>query len=173
MRLETERLVIRPMEPDDAAGLFEMLRDPSTWEFIGEQNVSTLDDARELVARKAVYNEEHGFSMWTVIEKASGRPVGDCGLQLLEDGPEVELGYHMGPLYRGRGYTTEAAHACLRYGFEELGLERIVAIAWPENVASWRVMEKCGMRRVGLGFHYGHETVDYEITREEYAAQAG
>ena len=173
MRLETERLIIRPMEPDDASGLFEMLSDPSTWEFIGPPAVRSLEDARELVAKKAVYNEDHGFALWTVVEKASGRPVGDCGLQLLEGGPEVELGYHLGAAYRGRGYTTEAARACLRYGFEELALDRIVAIAWPENVASWRVMEKCGMRRVGPGFHYGHETVDYELTREEFAALAG
>jgi RimJ/RimL family protein N-acetyltransferase len=173
LRLETERLIIRPMEPDDAEGLLDMLRDPSTWEFIGPPRVASLEDARGFVAQKAGYNEEHAFALWTVVEKTSGVVIGDCGLQVLEEGPDVELGYHLAAPYRRRGYTTEAARACLRYGFEELGLDRIVAVAWPDNTASQRVMEKCGMRRVGPGFHYGHETVDYEITREEFAAPAG
>jgi ribosomal-protein-alanine N-acetyltransferase len=117
--------------------------------------------------------EELGFAMAAVVERASGRVIGDCGLQPLEGGPDVELGYRLGSAYRGRGYATEAGRAWLTYGLETLGLERIVAVAWPENVGSWRVMEKCGMRRVGSGEHYGHETVVYEITRAEFASPAG
>jgi ribosomal-protein-alanine N-acetyltransferase len=111
--------------------------------------------------------------MSAVVERASGRVIGACGLQLLEDGPEVELGYRLGRASRGHGYATEAARVWLEYGFETLGLDRIVAVAWPENTASWRVMEKCGMRLVGPGHHYGHETVLYELTREGRAAPAG
>ena len=173
MRIETERLIVRPMEPGDAEALWEMLREPSTWEFIGPPQVQSLEETRRFVERKAAYHREHGFAMWAVIERESGRPVGDCGLQLLEGGPEVELGYHLTLASRGRGYTTEAARACLAYGLEKVGLDRIVAVAWPGNGASQRVMQKCGMRLVGAGFHYGHETVDYELTREEFAAPAG
>ena len=163
--LETQRLLIRPMEPADAEDLREMLADPSTWEFIGAQAVRSLEDARALVERKAAYQEQHGFAMWTVLERASGRAIGDCGLQLLEEGPEVELGYHMAPAMRGRGLTTEAARACLDAGLGRLGLERIVAVAWPENTASIRVMQKAGMTFVGPGHHYGHDTVMYELRR--------
>ena len=170
--LETERLLIRPMLPGDAEGLWEMLADPSTWEYIGPPDVRSLDDARALVERKAAYHDQHGFAIWTVIERASGLAIGDCGLQLLEGGPEVELGYHMSRGVRGRGYTTEAARACLEAGFEHLGLERIVAVAWPENAASIRVMEKAGMRFVGRGRHYGHETVVYEARLERIRSTA-
>jgi ribosomal-protein-alanine N-acetyltransferase len=173
LRIETERLLIRPMQPDDAEPLWEILRDPSTWEFIGPQQVQSLEEARGFVERKAAYHDEHGFAMWTVVERESGRAVGDCGLQLLEGGPDVELGYHMSAAFRGRGYTTEAARACLAYGLDGLGLASIVAVAWPGHTASQRVMQKCGMRLVGPGSHYGHETVVYELTREELAAQAG
>jgi ribosomal-protein-alanine N-acetyltransferase len=171
--LETERLLIRPMRPEDAEDLWEMFADPSTWEFIGPQAVRSLEEARGLVERKAAYHEEHGFAMWTVIERASGRAIGDCGLQLLEGGSEVELGYHMAPAMRGRGFTSEAARACLAAGIEQVGLARIVAIAWPENPASIRVMQKAGMTFVGPGHHYGHDTVMYELRREERARPAG
>jgi RimJ/RimL family protein N-acetyltransferase len=170
--LETERLLIRPMQPDDAEDLWQMLAPPSTWEYIGPQAVRSLGDARTLVERKSAYHDRHGFSMWSVVERASGRAVGDCGLQLLEGGPEVELGYHMAPAVRGGGYATEAARACLDAGLERLDLERIVAVAWPENAASIRVMQKAGMTFAGRGRHYGHETVVYEARLERSRSTA-
>jgi ribosomal-protein-alanine N-acetyltransferase len=173
LRLETERLILRPFEPGDAEELFAVHSEPSTFEFIGSGPPQSPDDTRARIARATAHFEEHGFAMSAVVERASGRVIGDCGLQLLEGGPEVELGYRLGSAYRGRGFATEAGRAWLAYGLETLGLERIVAVAWPENVASWRVMEKCGMRRVGPGEHYGHETIVYEITRAEFASPAG
>jgi ribosomal-protein-alanine N-acetyltransferase len=173
LRLETERLILRPFEPGDAEDLHAVHSDPSTFEYIGSEPAQSLDDTSARIARAAAHLEEHGFAMSAVVERASGRVIGACGLQLLEDGPEVELGYRLGRASRGHGYATEAARAWLEYGFETLGLDRIVAVAWPENTASWRVMEKCGMRLVGPGHHYGHETVLYELTREGRAAPAG
>jgi ribosomal-protein-alanine N-acetyltransferase len=175
LRLETERLILRPFEPGDAEDLHVVRSDPSTFEYLGSAPApaTKLEDTRAQIARLMEYHDKHGFGIAAVVERASGRVIGDCGLQLLEDGPEVEVGYKLGRQYRGRGYATEAARAWLEYGFDTLGLERIVAVAWPDNVASWRVMEKCGMRRVGPGEHYGHETVLYEITRAGRATPAG
>jgi RimJ/RimL family protein N-acetyltransferase len=163
--LQTERLLIRQMRREDAEALYEMDADPATWEFIGVQPPVSLAWTRERIQRQARHHEVHGFAMWTVIERVHGRAVGECGLQLLEEGPEVELGYKLVGSARGRGIATEAAGACLEAGFEQLGLERIVAVAWPDNVASRRVMEKVGMTPVGPGHHYGHETVLYAISR--------
>jgi ribosomal-protein-alanine N-acetyltransferase len=91
---------------------------------------------------------------------------------MLEGGPEVEVGYRLARDARGRGYATEAARASLTYGFEQIGLERIVAVAAPANAASRRVMEKAGMTMEGPGRHYGQETVLYSITRRRAAAAA-
>jgi ribosomal-protein-alanine N-acetyltransferase len=173
LRLETERLTLRPFEPGDAEDLHAVRSDPSTFEYLGSAPAATLENTLAQIARLTAYYDEHGFGIAAVVERASGRVIGDCGLQLLEDGREVEVGYKLGRQYRGRGYATEAARAWLEYGFHTLGLDRMVAVAWPENAASWRVMEKCGMRRVGPGHHYGHETLLYELTREEFAAPAG
>jgi RimJ/RimL family protein N-acetyltransferase len=173
LRLVTERLIVRPAVPADADDLYAVLSDPFTFEYIGSDPMPSLDATRALIARKMAVQAEHGFSLWTVEERETGRVVGDCGLHLLEGGPEVELGYKLGRESRGRGYATEAGRVALAYGFEELGLERIVAVAHPANRASWRVMEKLGMTFVGRGHHYGNESVLYELTKAGFATQAG
>ena len=67
-----------------------------------------------------------------------------------------------------RGIGVECAQAWLKYGFETLGLKRIVAVALPENVGSWRIMEKCGMKFEKREEHYGMECVLYSISRDEF-----
>jgi ribosomal-protein-alanine N-acetyltransferase len=173
LRIETERLEIRPMRAEDAEQMHEVYSDPSTYEYIGADPAQSVEETFDRIEGKAAHQAEHGFSLWSLVERESGRVVGHCGIQMLEGGPEVELGYALARAARGRGYATEAGRACLRYGFEDVGLDRIVAVAWPENAASRGVMEKLGMRLVGPGRHYGSETVLYAITREEFAAQAG
>jgi ribosomal-protein-alanine N-acetyltransferase len=173
LRIETERLALRPAVAADAEDLHAVLSDPSTFEYMGSDPERSIDGTRERIEGKAARQAERGFSLWAVVERSSGRVIGDCGFQLLEGGPDIELGYKLGREFRGRGYATEAARACLEFGFEELGLDRIVAVAWPDNTASRRVMEKIGMTLAGGGHHYGHETVLYEIRREAPAPPAG
>jgi RimJ/RimL family protein N-acetyltransferase len=167
--LETERLLIRPMEAADAPDVHVMYGDPSAFEHIAREPAEDVDETRTRIAEKVAHQEQHGFSIWAVCERASGRVVGECGLQMLEGGPDVELGYRMSHEVRGRGLATEAARACLIAGFDDLELERIVAVAQPENLASRRVMKKLGMTLMGLGHHYGAETVLYAITRAQEA----
>lgn len=167
MRLETERLILRPLEPGDAEDIHVVWSDPSTFVYLGSEPSQTLQDTLDVIARVQERLRERGLALGAVVERASGRVIGDCGLQHLENGDEVEVGYRMGREYRSRGYTTESARAWLSYGLETLGLDRIVAVARPENVASTRVMEKAGMTYVGPGHHYGADTVVYEIRRAE------
>jgi PPOX class probable F420-dependent enzyme len=112
------------------------------------------------------HQDAHGYSLWPVREKATGKIVGDCGLFLTEGtGPEVEIAYRFGRLSWGKGYATEAAGACLRFGFEERGLEQIVAVTSPDHIASRRVMEKNGLTFVGTETYYGRPMVKYAINR--------
>jgi RimJ/RimL family protein N-acetyltransferase len=120
---------------------------------------------RDRIAQKRAHQAFHGFAIWAVVERATGEPVGDTGLQLLENGPDVEIGWRMAHDRRGRGYATEAARAALDAGFGTLGLDRIVAVTHPDNAPSRRVMEKLGMTYVESGRHYGGETVLYELRR--------
>jgi ribosomal-protein-alanine N-acetyltransferase len=93
--------------------------------------------------------------------------IGDCGLQPLEHrGPEVELGYDFHPRVWGRGIATEAARAVMRQAFGALGIERVVAVVKPDNLASKRVLEKAGLRASGRREAYGEPMVLYEAQRE-------
>src|SRR5438477_8610470 len=97
--------------------------------------------------------------------KETGTPIGNCGFALVENkGPEVEIAYHYARPAWNHGYGTEAAIACLERGFETIGFQRVLAFCYPENTASWRVMEKAGMRPDG--------TTEYlEIHMKRYVAE--
>ncbi len=106
-----------------------------------------VEESRRLLERLIEHQEQHGFSLWAVTDRESATVMGDCGLILYaHQGPEIELGFRLGKAYWGKGYATEAARAWVSYGFEELGLDRIVAVAHPDNAACQRVLEKVGMR---------------------------
>ena len=169
--IETERLLIRPFELADAEEIQAIWRDPETMHWIPSGPVATVEAARQKIERFMTHQAEHGFSLWAVREKDTGRIVGDCGLFLVEGkGPEVELAYRFGRDFWGRRYATEAAGACLLYGFERLGLERIIAITSPDHIASRRVMEKNGLTYVGTETYYGREMVKYAVDRPAFVS---
>lgn len=161
--LVTERLRLRPASIDDLAAWLAISRDAETvwW---GERS-STPNDARVNLEKQIANQERHGFSLWAVELRPEGSVIGVTGLQHLADGDEIEVGYRFLREHWGRGYATEAALAAIRFGFDELGLDRIVAVTLPTNVASRRVMEKCGLTFVGNAHVYGRAQVKYALSR--------
>ena len=167
MRLDTERLVIRTFVPDDADALHERVFSlPEAMRFIPQGAVTEIERTRRSVQRYIEHDAAHGFSLWAVLDRVTDEFIGSCGLVLVEGkGPEVELAYHFTPSRWGHGYATEAARACVAYGFDDAGLERIIAICAPEHTASRRVMEKSGMSLVGPCRYYDMDLVKYEKGR--------
>lgn len=110
------------------------------------------------------------MTFWTVVEKETGTVIGQGGLVPIEfNGPEIELGYRLGKPYWGRGYASEVARASAGYGFGVLGHDRLVAVSYPENIGSRRVLEKTGFEERGLtDVYYGVSCVQYELTRERW-----
>jgi RimJ/RimL family protein N-acetyltransferase len=161
--LETERLRLRPATLDDLEAWHAISIDAEQAWF-GEAT-STLDDTSGRLRRHIAHQARHGFALWAVELAATGETIGRAGLNHLEDGPEIEVGYAFLRPCWGRGYATEAARASITFGFEELRIERIVAVTLPDNRASRRVMEKCGLACVGVATVFGHPHVKYAITR--------
>ena len=149
--IETERLLLRPFTADDAEALHAIWGDPAARRFGGDwPGPETVADTRRYLEPILAGQAERGYASWAVVERETGRLIGDCGLFLADGvGPDVELAYGLAADVWGRGYATEAAAACVRAGFEQLGLERIVADVDPGNAASARVLEKVGMRPIG------------------------
>lgn len=145
--LETERLSLRWLTPDDAAFMFELVTDPSWVEFIGDRGLKTHEDARAYITEKYVASyERDGFGLYAVELKGAGTPVGICGLIKREGLEDVDVGFAFLPRYAGLGYASESAAAVMAHGRTAFGIGRIVAITTPNNLRSIRVLEKAGLR---------------------------
>lgn len=140
---ETERLVLRTWESNDALDAFGIWGDPDVMRHVGVP-LADLDSAHRTLERAAEAQERYGVSLWAVVEKASGEVVGACGFHFVADGPELELAYHFKRSHWGRSFATEAACACVLYATEALAATRIIAGVEVGNAASRRVLEKAG-----------------------------
>jgi ribosomal-protein-alanine N-acetyltransferase len=111
---------------------------------------------------------EHGFGPWVVIHKPDQQLIGHCGLRYWPGSSDIEVLYALDKHYWGQGLATEGARASLRYGFEHLHLERIMAAALVENQASRRVLEKIGMQYEKNFQFRGLAAAGYSLSRVDY-----
>jgi ribosomal-protein-alanine N-acetyltransferase len=166
--LETERLIISKITPEDLPWLIEMRTPEAVNRYLAGP---AMQNAEALTKRLPFYiecHEKYGFGFCTMTLKSTGEMIGTSGLQPLEDTGEIEVGYNLAEKYWRQGFGYECAMAWLKYGFETAGLERIVAVADPANTGSWRIMEKCGMKYERTEKHYGMDCVYYAISRSEF-----
>lgn len=168
--LETERLILRPMNEKDIDAVYKMRRDDDIMRYIREP-VKSRNEAENWISLISSRWAKDKIGFCSLIEKTSGKFAGWCGLWELKESGETEVGYAIMKNFWGKGYASESAEAFLEYGFNELNLEKIVAVAQPENKGSRRVMEKIGMHFDYIGEFYGRDLVHYSITRNEYLKQ--
>ncbi len=148
MRIETERLVIRPFLESDAHAYAAIAADPDVMKHTGEGLPQSFDSSKDYVLRCIRSYETRGYARYAVCLKAeNGLLIGFCGF--MDDNGELEFGWRYGKPYWGRGYATEAAMAVLDYALQTPAIPRIVCLCESENIASIRVIEKLGMELVG------------------------
>jgi RimJ/RimL family protein N-acetyltransferase len=145
--LETKRLQLRRLTTGDAAFLIDVFNDPAFVRFVGDRNIRTLDQAREFIEQGPFESyRRHGFGHYVSSLKSDGTPIGICGFVKREALDDVDIGFSLLPEFRAQGYAFEAASALMEYGAGTLGLQRIVAIASPQNAPSIRLLQKLGLR---------------------------
>lgn len=148
--LETERLVLRTWTYSDDERLFEICSDAETMLRIGDRKpYESIDVAREFLNWAVPHQLKAGFSRWAIVEKESGEIIGSCGFAFVDSG-EIELGYLFDRKVWGKGFATEAARACLRYGFDKIGFETVVALTDLDHEKSQNVLRKIGFRERGV-----------------------
>lgn len=167
--IETQYLVLRPFLPDDADTYFtQILGDAAVMKTLSTRQPVPYDSMADILARRQRHWDEFGYGMFAVTIKENGILIGHCGLFFMPDVQETEIAYAIGKSYWGFGLGTEAARAVLRFGFETVQLARIIAVAFPDNTASLRVMEKIGLKYEKHLRVYGGEMPCYTLHRHEY-----
>jgi RimJ/RimL family protein N-acetyltransferase len=151
MELTTERLLLRPFRHDDWSAVHEYAADPQVCQYQA-WGPNTQEQTRQFVQHCMDENgqDERAAYHFAITTRASGVVIGGCTLRVTNtELREAMIGYSLHPRFWNQGYMTEAARALLAFGFDDLGLHRVLSWCTPENVGSWRVMEKAGMRREG------------------------
>ena len=170
IKIETERLILREFSVADTSDVLAFGADPQVNKYTGDQQISTLEEARSII--RDVNHKDYqtyGYGRWALIYKPDNKLIGFVGLKYLPEMEVTDIGFRMLPEYWGKGIATEAAKEVIRYGFEKLGLERIIGIALPENIASCKVLEKIGLTffKVDQYEDDGGNYRWYEITKSD------
>lgn len=125
--------------------MFRLHSDPLVQKYTGEPPVASMEEMEQAIRTRISDYKKYGYGRWATFLKDGMQFVGWSGLAYLPEFDEIDLGYRFLPQYWGSGIATEASRAILSYGFDQLKLKRIIAIAMKENEASIKVMEKVGM----------------------------
>ena len=126
--------------------MFNMYSNPAVHKYTGEHMLASMEEMAQKIEERSANYKKYGYGRWATFLKEDGQFIGWAGLAYLPEFDEIDLGYRFLPQYWGKGYATETSKAILEYGFNKLGLKRIIAIAMKENTASIKVMEKVGMQ---------------------------
>ncbi len=143
--LETTRLKLREITPDDAQIAYELNLDPEVVQYTGDVPFASVEDARKFLSNYDHYRK-YGFGRWAVISKADGDFLGWCGLKYTPEQDEHDIGYRFFKRHWNKGFATESSVACINYGFRELKLKTIVGRAMHANAASIKVLQKSGLK---------------------------
>lgn len=167
--IETPRLRLRRLRPSDEPDLIALDSDPDVMRYVGSPpGCRSPEETAERV--KQHLEADHGpLGFWLVERRAGGGLLGLCALIRMPGGDDIELAYRLARRSWGQGIATEAAGALVDHGFRAVTLPRIVAVTYPENLASQRVLEKVGFACRGFVDYKGARAAYYVITPEARA----
>jgi RimJ/RimL family protein N-acetyltransferase len=143
--IATTRLLLRAWTLEDAPALFQILQEKDILRYFPSQAAPALEKVQRYINHHLTHWQTHGCGHWAVVGQETGAVLGWVGLEYLDDVKETEVAYLLTDRARGKGLATEAAQASIRFGLEQLRLQKILGLVHSENIASARVLQKCGM----------------------------
>lgn len=154
IRIETERLIMRPFQEEDVERLFLLDSNPEVMKYVGQKPLSQKEQSSEVIKMLHKQYEEKGIGRWAVIEKESNLLIGWSGLKFVDyeiNGHQnfYEAGYRFLPNFWGKGYATESIFPFIEIGFSQFGAKKIYAYANKNNTASLNVLKKVGFKEKG------------------------
>lgn len=163
---ESERLRFRALSEDDIEAMYALLSDPQVVRYIGRGIPLTRTQTQQVLEKAILHHQKHGFGLMAVIEKASDKFIGWGGLICLgydDNATDIEVLYALLPAYWGKGYATEIADFMIKWGFSDLPVNHLVAVASLENQGSRNVLTKAGMHFIREDLYCGQPKAYYQI----------
>ena len=165
--METERLIIRKFTLDDTEDMDQMNLDEEVSKYTGDGGIQPIEVIRERIEKNIMGDyEKHGFGRYAVVRKSNNELLGFTGLKYLPELDEVDIGYRLIRSSWGKGFATEASKPFIQYGFNTLGLNKIIGLVMPENLASIRVLEKLGLTYEKMITIYDEDCMYFTIHSE-------
>ncbi len=161
----TVRMNLRRFTNDDVRPLFEVISGEGVFKYFPRIPPVTIELAERMVRSIISHWDQHGFGLWALEDRDTGGLIGRSGLQVIPETGEVEVDFVLDSSHWGRGLATEAAHVALEHGFGILGLDEVVGIVHPDNIASKRVLEKIGMTLNRRTEYFGMRVDHYSAKR--------
>ena len=145
--LQIDDLTMQPLKLSDLDALAAIWADAEVTRFLPSRGIPISRENTEKSLKSFVRHwQQRGYGIWAIRENRSSQMIGYCGLRYLDELDEVEILYGLASAYWGRGIATKAAKAAIDYGFNMANLDRVIAMALPDNLASRRVIEKAGLK---------------------------
>lgn len=149
-QFETDRIILRATNVEDAEMILALLNTPKWLQFIGDRNVKTKEEAEKyIIERMRPQQERLGFSNYTLIRKSDGIKIGSCGLYDREGLEGVDIGFALLPDYEKQGYGFEAANRIKQFALEDLAMTTIQGITTKDNIGSQNLLKKLGFQLEG------------------------
>ncbi len=172
--LVTGRLLLIPITEKLEEEIYELHNDPLVVRSLFDGGPPSREDTRVRVSQYAAAWRQTGFGFFAVyLKDGNGVPrefVGRSGLRYLDGTEEIEFGHVFFGRVSGQGIAAEAGRAVLKFGFEELGVDRIVAVVRPANERGLKALARIGFRYVGDRKHYGRMMKYFSVTASEHRA---
>lgn len=164
--LETERTIMRKLTKEDAIDFYNLNLDKEVLKYTGDKPFENLQASTDFLTHYDQY-DKYGVGRLAVIDKATTKFIGWCGLKYSQKKNEYDIGFRFYKSFWNQGYATETSRNCLDFGFNELGIEKIVGRAMKKNIGSIKVLEKIGMTfKENFDFE-GREGVIYELINKK------
>ncbi|MDQ2180345.1 GNAT family N-acetyltransferase [Marinifilum sp. D714] len=169
--LETDRLYLREILPEDDERMFEMDSDPEVYKFLGRKPIRDINQSRKMIENIIRQYKENGIGRWAIIDKKTHDFMGWTGFKLEKEelngySNYYDLRFRLLRKYWGKGYITEASRAAIEYAFEKLDIKEICSMTLVSNEKSQKVLDKLGLKLIDKFMYQGDEITWYKRIKQ-------
>jgi ribosomal-protein-alanine N-acetyltransferase len=161
--IATSRTVLRPFANKDFDTLKTLLHEPDILRYFSTQSPWPDEKIRNYITYQHAHWSERGYGHWAMVLRETGQVIGWNGLEFLFDTNETEIGYLLSRDSWGQGLATESSRAVINFGLTTIGLNEIIGLTHPDNIASQRVLEKSGLTFTRRASYFGMEMYRYAV----------